>query len=54
MKIVSAKTFVVGTPAPHDGGAFWVFVKLTTDSGVEGIGEVYAVPFHPAVVEKND
>jgi len=28
MKIVSAKTFVVGTPAPHDGGAFWVFVKL--------------------------
>jgi 2-dehydro-3-deoxyphosphogalactonate aldolase len=52
MKIVSAKTFVVGTPAPHDGGAFWLFVKLTTDSGVEGIGEVYAVPFHPAVVEK--
>ena len=52
MKIVSAKTFVVGTPAPHDGGAFWVFVKLTTDSGVEGIGEVYAVPFHPAVVEQ--
>ena len=38
MKIVSAKTFVVGTPAPHDGGAFWVFVKITTDSGVEGIG----------------
>jgi L-alanine-DL-glutamate epimerase-like enolase superfamily enzyme len=52
MKIISAKTFVVGTPAPHHGGAFWVFVKLTTDSGVEGIGEVYAVPFHPAVVEK--
>jgi galactonate dehydratase len=52
MKIVSAKTYVVGTPAPHDGGAFWVFVKLVTDSGVEGIGEVYAVPFHPAVVEK--
>jgi len=52
MKIVSVKTFVVGTPAPHDGGAFWVFVKLTTDSGVEGIGEVYAVPFHPVVVEK--
>ena len=52
MKIVSAQTFVVGTPAPHHGGAFWVFVKLTTDSGVEGIGEIYAVPFHPAVVEK--
>jgi 2-dehydro-3-deoxyphosphogalactonate aldolase len=52
MKIVSAKVFVVGTPPPHDGGAFWVFVKLTTDTGIEGIGEVYAVPFHPFVVEK--
>jgi len=52
MKIVSAKVFVVGTPPPHNGGAFWVFVKLTTDTGVEGIGEVYAVPFHPSVVEK--
>lgn len=47
MKIVSAETFVVGTPPPHKGGAFWIFVKLTTDSGVNGIGEVYAVPFHP-------
>lgn len=47
MKIVDAKTFVVGTPAPHKGGAFWIFVKLTTDRGVEGIGEIYAVPFHP-------
>ena len=52
MKIVSAQTYVVGTPAPHHGGAFWVFIKLTTDSGVEGIGEIYAVPFHPSVVEK--
>ena len=52
MKIVSAKVFVVGTPPPHDGGVFWVFVKLTTDTGVEGIGEVYAVPFHPSVAEK--
>ena len=50
MKIVNAETFVVGTPPPHKGGAFWVFVKLTTDSGVEGIGEVYAVPFHPTTV----
>ena len=48
MKIVNAQTFVVGTPPPHKGGAFWIFVKLTTDSGVEGIGEVYAVPFHPS------
>src|SRR6476646_8343320 len=50
MNIVSAETFVVGTP-PHKGGAFWIFVKLVTDSGVEGIGEVYAVPFHPATTK---
>lgn len=52
MKIADYKTFVVGTPAPHFGGPHWVFVKLTTDSGVVGYGEVYAVPFHPDVVAK--
>jgi len=50
MKIVDARTFVVGTPPPHNGGLYWVFVKLVTDGGVEGIGEVYSVPFHPDVV----
>lgn len=52
MKITDLETFVVGTPPPHKGGAFWVFVKLTTDHGISGIGEVYAVPFAPEVVEK--
>ena len=52
MKITDVKTFVVGNPPPHFGGLYWVFVKLTTDSGVEGIGEVYSVPFHPRVVEQ--
>ena len=51
MKITDVKTFVVGNPPPHFGGAYWVFLKLTTDSGVEGVGEVYSVPFHPRVVE---
>ena len=50
MKITDVKTFVVGNPPPHFGGLYWVFVKLTTDSGVSGIGEVYSVPFHPHVV----
>ncbi len=50
MKIASVKTFVVGNPPPHFGGRYWIFVKLTTDSAVEGIGEVYSVPFHPRVV----
>ena len=50
MKITDVKTFVVGNPPPHFGGLYWVFVKLTTDSGISGIGEVYSVPFHPHVV----
>lgn len=52
MKITDIKTYVVGNPPPHFGGLYWVFVKLTTDSGVEGIGEVYSVPFHPDVVAR--
>ena len=52
MKIADAKTFVVGNPPPHHGGLYFVFVKLTTDSGIEGLGEVYSVPFHPHVVAR--
>ena len=29
-----------------------MFVKLTTDSGVSGIGEAYCVPFEPHLVAK--
>ncbi|MGQ0603608.1 MAG: mandelate racemase/muconate lactonizing enzyme family protein [Anaerolineales bacterium] len=50
MKITDIKTFVVGVPPPHFGGRYWIFLKLTTDSGVRGYGEVYSVPFHPRVV----
>ncbi|MCG8355889.1 MAG: mandelate racemase/muconate lactonizing enzyme family protein [Kiloniellales bacterium] len=52
MKITDAKTFVVGNPPPHFGGRYWVFVKLTTDSGIEGIGEAYCLPFHPDIVAR--
>ena len=51
MKISEFKTYVVANPPPHFGGAYWVFVKLSTDSGVVGFGEAYCVPFHPRVVE---
>lgn len=49
MRIVDAKTFVVGNPEPGFGGRYFAIVKLTTDGGVEGIGEAYGVPFHPHV-----
>ena len=52
MKLKDFKTYVVGNPPPHFGGLYWIFVKLITDQNVEGIGEVYAPPFHPKVVEQ--
>ena len=51
MKIIDIKTYVVGTPPPHYGGRNWVFLKLTTDTGIDGVGEAYKVPFHPKTVE---
>jgi galactonate dehydratase len=52
MKLKDIKTFVVGNPPPHFGGRYFVFVKLTTDTGVSGIGEAYCVPFEPHLVAK--
>jgi galactonate dehydratase len=52
MRIAEARTFVVGNPPPHFGGRYFVFVKLVTDDGVEGIGEVYAATFDPHVVAR--
>lgn len=52
MKITDVKTFVVGNPPPHFGGRYFIFVKLTTDSGISGVGEVYAATFGPHVVAR--
>ena len=52
MKIVDVKTFVVGNPPPHFGGRYFIFLKLVTDGGVAGVGEVYSIPFHPHVVAR--
>jgi galactonate dehydratase len=50
MKLTDIKTFVVGNPPPHNGGRYFVFVKLTTDGNVTGVGEAYCVPFDPHLV----
>ena len=50
MKIRDLTTFVVGNPPPGFGGRYFVFVKLTADNGIEGVGEVYAATFHPRTV----
>ncbi len=50
MKITGLQTFVVGNPPPGFGGRYFVFLKLVTDGGVEGLGEAYSPPFGPDVV----
>jgi galactonate dehydratase len=52
MKLTDIQTFVAGNPAPGNGGRYFVFVKLTTDGNVHGVGEAYCVPFHPDVVAR--
>ena len=52
MLVTDVKTFVVGNPPPRFGGRYFIFVKLTTDSGVTGIGEVYTATYSPHLVSK--
>ncbi len=52
MKLTDIKTFVVGNPPPGYGGRYFVFVKLTTDGNVHGVGEAYSVPFDPHLVAR--
>jgi galactonate dehydratase len=52
VKITGIDTFVVGNPPPSFGGRYFVFVKLSTDDGIDGYGEAYTATFHPTVVER--
>ncbi len=50
MKVTDLKTWVVGNPPPRFGGRYFIFVKLTTDQGISGIGEVYNATFSPHAI----
>jgi galactonate dehydratase len=52
LKIAGLKTFIVGNPPPTTGGRYFIFLKLITDEGIEGVGEVYNATFAPEVVVK--
>ncbi|HBN30447.1 MAG TPA: isomerase [Rhodobacteraceae bacterium] len=55
MKLKDMEVIVVGTPPPGWGGRYFIFVKVTTDNGIVGWGEVYAAAVGPkamtAVIE---
>lgn len=44
MKIDQLRTYVTAPPTGI-GGAYWLFVEVTTDDGVTGVGECYGIPF---------
>ena len=52
MKLKDIKTWAVANPDFYRGGTHWIFLKITTDNGISGYGEVYAVPFAANVVCK--
>ncbi|WP_204113390.1 mandelate racemase/muconate lactonizing enzyme family protein [Shimia biformata] len=47
MKLTDLDVIVTSPPAPGWGGRYWIFVKLTTDSGITGWGECYASSVGP-------
>ena len=52
MKVAEIETFVVGNPPPRHGGRYFIFVTVTTDNGVKGVGEAYVATFNPHLVAK--
>ena len=52
MRIAGVRTFVVGNPVPGEGGRYFLFLKLVTDDGIEGLGEVYVATFSAHVVAR--
>ncbi len=55
MKLQDLDIIVTAPPPPGWGGRYWIFVKLTTDTGIIGWGECYASTIGPqamrAVIE---
>lgn len=52
MKIADFKTFIVANPPPSFGGRYFIFVKLVTNCGIVGYGEVYCDTFGPHTVAR--
>ena len=51
MKLTDLETFVVGNQTPSIGGRYFIFVKLTTDTGISGYGEVYSASVGPEAMK---
>ena len=52
MHIQDCEVLVVGNPPPGFGGRYFILVRLETNDGVVGWGEVYCATFSPHVVAR--
>jgi len=50
MKLQDLDVIITSPPAPGWGGRYWILVKLTTDTGITGWGEVYAASVGPTAM----
>ncbi len=50
MRLRDLEIFVVEPPSPGWGGRYWTIVRLTTDDGISGYGEVYAASVGPVAM----
>ena len=50
MKLKNLEIFIVGNQPPGWGGKYFIFVKLITDNGIAGYGEVYSAAVGPEVM----
>jgi L-alanine-DL-glutamate epimerase-like enolase superfamily enzyme len=50
MKLSNLEIIITAPPAPGWGGRYWIFVKLTTDTGITGWGECYASTVGPVAM----
>ena len=50
MKVKDLRVFITGVPPGEWGGRYFIFVKLTTDNGITGIGECYCDTFGPTAM----
>jgi len=51
MRLTDLEIFTVAPPPPGWGGRYWLIVRLTTDTGLTGLGEVYASAVGPNAMQ---
>jgi galactonate dehydratase len=44
VQVTGVETFPIAVPAPHPGGPHWMLLRLDTDEGISGYGEMMLLP----------